>query len=129
MNSGRPTNLNLFNIRWPVTALVSITHRVSGILLFLAIAPLLFLFDLSLSSEAGFERAIGLLSPPAARLALWFAAAAMAYHLIAGCRHLLMDIGIGETWRGGRLSALAVIALSGVTAVLLGLWLAGLRPW
>lgn len=123
MKNGRPTNLNLFSIKWPVTALVSITHRVSGILLFLATAALLYLLDLSLASEDGFRRAGEWLSAPAARLVAWLIVAALLYHLIAGCRHLLMDIGIGESWRAARSAAAAVIVLSIVGAILAGLWL------
>ncbi len=123
MKSDRPVNLNLFSIKWPVTALVSITHRITGILLFLATAPLLFLLDLSLASEEGFARAQALLSSPLAGLAAWLVVAALLYHLIAGCRHLLMDMGIGESWRAGSATATAVIALSVAGALAAGIWL------
>ena len=123
MNTGRPTNLNLFSIKWPVTALVSITHRISGILLFLATALLLYLLDLSLASQDGFMQAGELLSTPAASFVVWLTIAALLYHLIAGCRHLLMDIGIGETWRAARFAAAAVIVLSVIGAILAGLWI------
>lgn len=123
VKTGRPTNLNLFSIKWPVTALVSITHRISGILLFLATALLLYLLDLSLASEEDFRRAGELLSAPAASFIVWLIVAALLYHLIAGCRHLLMDIGIGETWRTARFAAAAVIVLSVIGAILAGLWI------
>ena len=123
VKSGRPVNLNLFSIKWPVTALVSITHRITGVLLFLATAAMLYLLDLSLASENGFREAAALLAAPGARLLGWLTLAALLYHLIAGCRHLLMDIGIGESWRGGRLGAMAVIALAAAGAVLAGIWL------
>lgn len=123
VKTGRPTNLNLFSIKWPVTALVSITHRISGILLFLATALLLYLLDLSLASQDGFMQAGELLSTPAASFVVWLTIAALLYHLIAGCRHLLMDIGIGETWRAARFAAAAVIVLSVIGAILAGLWI------
>lgn len=123
VKTGRPTNLNLFSIKWPVTALVSITLRISGILLFLATALLLYLLDLSLASEEDFRRAGELLSAPAASFIVWLIVAALLYHLIAGCRHLLMDIGIGETWRAARSAAAAVIVLSIIGAILAGLWI------
>ncbi|MCY4296036.1 MAG: succinate dehydrogenase, cytochrome b556 subunit [Gammaproteobacteria bacterium] len=123
MKSERPVNLNLFSIKWPVTALVSISHRVTGVLLFLATAALLYLLDLSLASEAGFGEAAAILATPGARLLGWLAFAALLVHLIAGCRHLLMDLGIGESLRGGRAGAIAVIALSAAGAAAAGLWL------
>ena len=123
VKTGRPTNLNLLSIKWPVTALVSITHRVSGIVLFLATALLLYLLDLSLASEDGFRQAGEWLSTPIASFIAWLIVAALLYHLIAGCRHLLMDIGIGESWRAAKSAAAAVIALSVVGAILAGLWI------
>ena len=123
MKTGRPTNLNLFTIKWPVTALVSITHRVSGVFLFLATALLLYLLDLSLASEDGFRRVGEWLSAPAANFIAWLVVAALLYHLIAGCRHLLMDVGIGESWRAARSAAAAVIVLSITGAVLAGFWI------
>ncbi len=124
MKSVRPINLDLFSIKWPVTALASIAHRISGVLLFLATAPLLYLLDLSLASEAGFRQAAEWLAAPAARFAAWLALVALIYHLIAGCRHLLMDVGVGESWRAGKFAAAAVIALAAAGAIL-----AGLRLW
>ena len=123
VKTARPVNLNLFSIKWPVTALVSIAHRISGVLLFLAMPALLYLLELSLSSEAGFRQAGAMLSAPIPRLLGWLLAVALLYHLIAGCRHLLMDIGFGETWRGGKAGAQAVVALSALAAILAGIWL------
>ena len=123
MKTNRPINLNLFSIKWPVTALVSIAHRVSGILLFLATALLLYLLDLSLQSEAGFRQAADLLASPAASFLIWLVVVALLYHLIAGSRHLLMDIGIGESWRAGKFAATAVIVFSLIGAILAGFWL------
>lgn len=53
---------------------------------------------------------------------LWAITTAVAYHVIAGVRHLLMDMGIGETLEGGRRGALLVIILSATAAVALGVW-------
>ncbi len=59
VNSKRPVNLDLRTIKLPVTAYTSILHRISGVILFLGIAVLLFALDKSLSSEEGFEQAEG----------------------------------------------------------------------
>ncbi len=123
VKTARPVNLDLFSIKWPVTALVSIAHRISGVLLFLAMPLLLYLFELSLSSEAGFRRAGAMLASPMPRLVGWLLAVALLYHLIAGCRHLLMDMGFGETWRAGKAGAQAVIAISVLGAILAGMLL------
>ncbi|MFX6250200.1 succinate dehydrogenase, cytochrome b556 subunit, partial [Acinetobacter baumannii] len=56
VNSKRPVNLDLRTIKLPVTAYTSILPRISGVILFLGIAVLLFALDKSLSSEEGFEQ-------------------------------------------------------------------------
>ncbi len=47
----------------------------------------------------------------------------LAYHIIAGVRHLLMDAGIGESLEGGRMGSYAAIVLGAVVAVILGVWI------
>ncbi len=68
VNSKRPVNLDLRTIKLPVTAYTSILHRISGVILFLGIAVLLFALDKSLSSEEGFEQVKACLTSP---LASW----------------------------------------------------------
>lgn len=53
---------------------------------------------------------------------LWAILTSVVYHVLAGVRHLLMDMGIGESLKGGRASAWSVIILSAISAVLLGVW-------
>jgi succinate dehydrogenase / fumarate reductase cytochrome b subunit len=55
----------------------------------------------------------------------WIALSALLYHLIAGIRHLLMDIGIGESLKGGRLTAYLVFITTTLGIILLGVWLYG----
>ena len=123
MKDPRPVNLDLFSIRFPLPAITSILHRISGAFLFLATAGLLDLLDLSLNSAAEFAAVQQLLVGLPARLLLWLVLTGLAYHLIAGCRHLLMDMGIGESLRGGVLGAYAVLLLSIAAAVAIGVWL------
>ena len=54
---------------------------------------------------------------------LWLVVSALLYHWVAGVRHLLMDIGVGETLRGGRFGAMAVAAISAVLIALAGVWI------
>ena len=119
----RPVNLDISTIHLPIAAWVSIAHRISGILLFAGIAVLLYLFQLSLAGETGFDRAQALLTSPLSRLVLWLVLSALAYHVVAGTKHLLLDAGIGETFEGGPRAARIVVALSAVLIILLGVWL------
>ncbi|MFS9598930.1 succinate dehydrogenase, cytochrome b556 subunit, partial [Klebsiella variicola] len=88
VNSKRPVNLDLRTIKLPVTAYTSILHRISGVILFLGIAVLLFALDKSLSSEEGFEQVKACLTSPLAKLVIWGLLSALLYHLVAGVRHL-----------------------------------------
>ena len=54
---------------------------------------------------------------------VWAVLAGLLYHLIAGIKHLLMDMGIGESLEGGLLGAKLVIAFSAIALMLTGVWL------
>ena len=122
MNSQRPVNLDLRTIKLPVTAYTSILHRISGVILFLGIAVLLFALDKSLASEEGFEQVKACLASPLAKLVIWGPLSALLYHLVAGVRHLIMDLGIGETLEGGKLGSKIVLVVSALLIVLAGVW-------
>lgn len=121
----RPVFLNVFQIQMPVTALVSILHRASGVLLFLLLPFVLFLFQKSLSSEAGFQAVSSWLDSGFMAVFLWLMLSALMYHLIAGLRHLMMDMGLlSARLTVGRLSAWSVLLL----AVGMSFWM-GCRLW
>ena len=123
VNSKRPVNLDLRTIKLPVTAYTSILHRISGVILFVAIAILLWMLDTSLSSESGFEQVKGCLQNPLAKLVIWGILSALLYHLIAGVRHLVMDAGVGEGLESGKRGSQVVIVVSAIVIVLLGVWI------
>lgn len=120
MKDKRPVNLDISTIHLPLAALTSITHRVSGLIVFFGIAVLLWLLDISLSSEEEFNalRAAGLSS--LAKFFLWGVLSALAYHMVAGVKHLLLDLGIGESKEAGQRGAQITIVVSLVLIVLLG---------
>ena len=111
-NNKRPKNLDLLHIRLPVGGVVSILHRVSGVLLVVALPPAFFLLQQSLRSPEGFAQAVALLGSLPARALLLFVTLLLAHHFLAGVRHLLLDLDIGISRSGGRLAAW--LALAGV---------------
>jgi succinate dehydrogenase / fumarate reductase cytochrome b subunit len=119
----RPINLNLFTIRFPVTAIASIFHRVTGVILFLGLPLMLFAWQNSLQSAESFESLNATLHEPLYRFIAWALIVSLGYHFIAGIRHLLMDMHIGESKQGGRLGAWLVLISSGLFALSVGLWL------
>ncbi|WP_328189838.1 succinate dehydrogenase, cytochrome b556 subunit [Marinobacter sp. OP 3.4] len=122
MNSKRPVNLDLGKFHFPLPAITSILHRISGVILFVGIAFLLYGLDVSLSGEAGFNRVNELLDSFLAKLIIWGILSALLYHLVAGIKHLLMDMGIGEELHSGRLAAKLTVVISVILIILAGVW-------
>ncbi len=123
MNTDRPIYLSLTQFKFPLAAIASIAHRVTGIVVFAGIALLLYLLDLSLRSQAGFELARALLSGTLVKLCLYAVVGNLIYHFVAGIKHLLLDFHVGDSLAGGRLAAQLTIAVSIVLIGLAGVWL------
>lgn len=122
MNKKRPVNLDISTIKLPITAYVSILHRISGVFLFAGVAVLLWILDTSLSSQDGFNSIADLAATPGFQGILWLVLAALAYHTVAGIRHLIMDLGVGESLKGGKTGATLVLVIAIVLMVLAGVW-------
>ncbi|MEJ6744610.1 MAG: succinate dehydrogenase, cytochrome b556 subunit [Porticoccaceae bacterium] len=123
MDKKRPVNLDLGTIALPITSYVSILHRVSGVIMFFAVAVLLWLLESSLASEASFNELSDLFNNPLCQIIVWGTLAALAYHSVAGMRHMIMDFGVGEdSFYAGRLSAWAALALAALVIALITLW-------
>ena len=117
--SQRPVNLNLLRFHFPLPAVTSITHRLTGVVLFLGVWVLLYLLHESLMGTGGGRN---LSETPVGKLMLLVIFAAASFHLLAGIKHLLLDLGIGERLTSARALAWGVwvlsIALTAVFAVL-----------
>lgn len=119
----RPKNLNLFTIRLPLPAIVSILHRISGIILFLLVPLALWGLENSLASQQQFLALQHYLSTPFMKFFIWCFLAAFIYHFVAGIRHLLMDVHIGEALQSGRWTAILTMIISAILIVMVGIWL------
>ncbi|WP_339339312.1 succinate dehydrogenase, cytochrome b556 subunit [uncultured Oceanicoccus sp.] len=120
MTDKRPVNLDIGTIDLPLPALASITHRITGVILVAGTAILLWLLDESLASEKGFNTVKTLASGFLVKLMVWGVLSALIYHSVAGIKHLIMDLGIGETLEGGQTGAKLVFAVSAMLIVLTG---------
>lgn len=143
VNAPRPVrpefrNINAFtdlpSYRLPAAGWVSILHRISGALMFILLPFIIWLFDKSLSSEISFAKFtaafnVGLWVFPGAFIKLVVLALIWAYlhHLIAGLRHLWMDISHAAVSKEfGKSSAIVTLVLSLSLAAILGAKLFGL---
>lgn len=131
-------NINAFKdlpgYRWPLAALVSGMHRISGAIMFLLMPFIIWMFDNSISSEISFAKFrsafnVGLLGLPGIVWKLVALALIWAYlhHFIAGLRHLWMDINHAAVSKeSGRSSAAFTLAMSTGLTLVLGAKLFGL---
>ncbi|HRM94521.1 MAG TPA: succinate dehydrogenase, cytochrome b556 subunit, partial [Alicycliphilus sp.] len=130
-------NLNLFSdvstYRLPLAALISILHRLSGMLMFILLPLVIWMFDTSVSSEISFARFsaafnVGLGFVPGWFIKLVTLALIWAYlhHLAAGVRHLYLDVSHKTTKDFGRQSAVATLVFSIGLTLILGAKLFGL---
>ena len=110
--TARPVNINLFKIRLPISALISITHRISGMYVFFITLPLTIFFFKNTSTETSFNVINNLMHDNIILSTfVYFSFLVFLYHIMTGFRHLLMDIHIGENLKAANASAYAVIGI------------------
>ncbi len=119
----RPVQLDLLRIHLPLPGWVSILHRLSGALLFLAVPLVVALLAQSLSGEAGFWALLEGARHPAARMLTLLLFWAFAFHFFAGLRHLALDMHLGVGLPATRRSSLATIAASVAATLAFAVWL------
>jgi succinate dehydrogenase / fumarate reductase cytochrome b subunit len=114
--------------RLPVAGVVSILHRISGVIMFVLLPFIIWLFDTSVTSEISYERFTSVFIAGAGFVPGWFfklvaLALIWAYlqHFIAGLRHLWMDATHAVSLEFGRQSAIVTLALSLALTLVLGL--------
>ena len=117
---------DLRHYRLPPAGVVSILHRISGAMLFLLLPFVVWLFDVSLTSEISYERFTSAFVAGIGVVPAWFVKLvvlgliwAYLHHFIAGVRHLWMDINHAVSKEFGKISALVTLVLTiGLTLIL-----------
>lgn len=116
----------ILTYRLPLAGKLSILHRVSGAILFLALpAILLPLFDKSLTSEYSFAQMQELASSPFVKLILLGLIWSYLHHFCAGIRYLVLDLHVGTDKYAAHKSAMSVFAVSLTLTAFFGLKLFG----
>ncbi len=118
-DSHRPVFLNLLQFRFPMAAIMSVGHRLAGVVMILAVPFAAYLLNLSLMGSDGFIEAKALLSGTFMKLVQFVVLWMLLHHLLAGIRYLLIDFDIGVEIDTARKSAVAVMVSAPVIAVLL----------
>lgn len=124
---------DLPNYRLPAAGIVSILHRISGFVLFLLMPFVIWLFDVSVTSEISFDTfrsaflaGIGFLPGWFIKLVALGLIWSYLHHFVAGVRHLWMDMTHSVSIQQGKTSAVGTLVISLVLTVLLGAKLFGL---
>lgn len=124
---------DLPSYRLPVAGIVSILHRVSGALMFVLMPFIIWMFDTSISSEISFAKFTQAFSVGLGWIPGWFMKLvalaliwAFLHHLIAGLRHLWMDMRHAVSKEFGRSSAMVTLSVSVGLTLVLGAKLFGL---
>ena len=123
MKDERPINLDISTMSLPITAWASISHRISGILSIPIFALFLWTLQLSLESKDSFQTLRENFNAPLAKVLILFILTVFLYHVLAGIKHLIMDLGYGETFEGGVIGAKVLFASTGLFFILIGWWL------
>lgn len=124
MNKKRPKHLALHLIKLPLAGYVSILHRVSGALLFLALPFLLWALQGSLRSIETYSRLVELLQQPFIKMVWLVLLWAFLHHFCAGIRYLTIDLRLGSGLAAARITSKWVMGVSLLLTVLIGakLW-------
>jgi len=119
MQTTRPVFLTLWQIKMPLTAIVSILHRISGIAMVVSIPVAAFLFHLALSGPDGYAAAVAFYDSwyiwPLRMFVFW----GLLHHLIAGIRHLFMDYDFWLEREQSRLTAKVTLTTAASLLILL----------
>jgi len=117
--ASRPLSPRLSIYRWRAPMLASIAHRGSGLLLVLFIPLYLWLLHGMSASPEQYAATLDWLHSLAGRVLLWVVGVVLVYHFSNGIRFLCIDSGWGESRAMMVFSAKLVLAVAGVTALLL----------
>ncbi len=122
MSQSRPVNLDLKTIRFPIMAISSIIHRVTGVIMFLGAFVVMALLGMSLQGEEGFAAAMAATDNFLVAFCLWGFVSVLGYHFVAGLKHLAMDLGHFETLETAPGAAKFTLASGVIIVVLAGVW-------
>jgi len=117
-NKKRPVFLDLTRIDMPVMAVLSVAHRITGVLMFLSIPIVIYLLGLSLASPQGYETVTSFFDSGLFRLAVLLLLWCFAHHFFAGIRYFMLDLDIGVDVINGRRSAWCVLGAGLVVTVI-----------
>lgn len=126
MKDNRPKNLDLSTIKLPVMGVASILHRISAVIIWVAMAYFLPALYVSLSSPEGFYKIQTMLTDNfISQFFAWGFLTALGYYAMGTLKHIIQEFGYFETLEGGKKISQLAIALGIVLSVLFAVWIWG----
>lgn len=121
MKKKRPVNLDFTTMSLPIMGIASILHRVSAVIIWVAMAFLLPVLYISLDSPEGFDRLSRMATESfIAQFFIWGFMTAMGYYAMGGLKHMIQELGYFEDLKGGMLISKVAIGLGIVISLLIG---------
>lgn len=117
-NTNRPISPHLQVYKLPLTALLSISHRITGVINSAGAVLLVFVLAKAAGSEDGFAVAEGILGSWIGKVILFGFTLSLYYHFCNGIRHLFWDVGLGFELETAHKSAQITLLAAGVLTVL-----------
>jgi len=123
MNNSRPVNLDLGTVKFPITAIASILHRVCAVISWVGLGVLLLILAYSLESQAQYDvMANAIAGNFFYQFLLWGFLTAFGYYCMGTVKHIIQDFGFFEDFEGGKKISWTAIALGIVLALLSGVF-------
>jgi succinate dehydrogenase / fumarate reductase cytochrome b subunit len=119
MTTNRPVFLDFWHLKLPISGLVSILHRISGVMMIVCVPVLAAMFALALSGPEGFAASAAFFDFWLIKIARLMLGWAVLHHLFAGVRHLFLDLGWGVELSVARTTAWSVL-LAAIVVVIIG---------
>lgn len=120
LSNKKPIFLNLLQIHLPITGFVSILHRITGILLLLFLPFFLWGLAKVTGTPEDYQDFMLLMKKIPFKLLYGLGILTFVYHMLAGVRHLIMDMGMFESLKAARIGALVLLLLTAILAVIIG---------
>ena len=126
MKDNRPKNLDLSTIKLPVMGVASILHRISAVIIWVAMAYFLPALYVSMSSPEGFYKIQTMLTDNfISQFFAWGFLTALGYYAMGTLKHIIQEFGYFETLEGGKKISQLAIALGVVLSGLFAVWIWG----
>jgi len=125
-DSNNPLSPHLQIYRWQISSLLSITHRISGVINLLALILILFWFLFFSFGENNYQSFLLIINSFFGKFILIGFSWSMCFHILSGIRHLAWDLGYGYEIRTANISGIIVIIFSLVLTIIFWLLARGL---